>query len=129
MQEHESGLYFDFNKAFLEQLEILNSSIRVRLRDFAVLGGYADIDRYTLYPECTMVYENVTYSKRVISEYKDRNRQSFKKPYQIIDTDFPSTHQTSYLHFLDVVSDKMNAYTSWEIIASTVRIELPNQVV
>ena len=123
MQEDASGLYFDFNKSFLENYEIKESEIQIQVRDFAILGGYPGIELYTRYPKCILVYKNVSHSKRTVAEYLDTTRQQFGKRYEIIDSNFTPTDEMSYMHFLDLVSEELNAYISWEIIASAVEVK------
>ena len=128
MDEHSSGLYFDFDRAYIVDWEITETEIRVTLEDFGVIGGYPAIPQYTFFASCVLVYEDVTSSKRIVRDYLDENRQTFGARHEYVDGPFQPSQKRMYLHSIDAVSKTLNAYIGWDIVAVSVRIEAGQQL-
>lgn len=122
---NEFNEYIDKMTMRLGKPEFTESAIRVPVRDVIVWKEYDNRDQGTRYDRCVFTFSGVIFSYRRISEYLDKSRNSFKQPSYILHDGIFTTRNVSaiyYQYHLEGVSDDLNAYVDWLIIAEQVAL-------
>jgi len=116
--------YLEMMTIYFEKPEITETSIRIPVRDIYVFKGFlGHTADSTHYERCLLVYDDVISSVRTVAEYSSRERKDFERRYTITDGPFSGTPKQLYRFHLEGVSDELNAYVRWEIVAAAIRIE------
>src|SRR5262249_22314306 len=122
-QRHPSFDYFDFTEAYIGIPDITDTTIRVPIRKFVILGGHPDYLKTTHFTRCVLVYEKVAHSKRTISKYGEPKIIDGKTTYLIESEDdvsdgpFMPVNEPVFLHHLSGVSEEPHAWLNWDIVA------------
>lgn len=121
--EHPFQDHLDIMTLYIGKPEFEEATIRVSVRDLRILKGYKHYQQNVRYKRCTLVYQQVVFSIRTIGEYSTLERKGFKAQYRLIDGPFVATMQELFQFHLEGVSEELNAYIDWTIIASDLHIE------
>jgi hypothetical protein len=132
IQRHPSFEHFDFTESYIDVPEISQTSIRVPVRKFVILGGHPDYPKTTHFKRCVLVFEKVVSSKRNVSKYgapKEKDNKliyDIESEYEVSDGPFEQVEEEVFLHHLAGVfgvPEVPHGWLNWDIVASSVRME------
>lgn len=121
-REHPALQYMIDMDLYLGKPEFGPSTIRVPVRKLLILRGFPGHDRDKFYDSCTLVFDHVVTSERIVGKYGPNGINIVEKS---VLTDGPFSHTSSdvYEFSFGGVSEDLNAFVSWTITASDVQIE------
>lgn len=122
-KEHVSMKHFDFTRANIGEHKFVENTLTIQIQNFGVIEGYSTFNNFTFFDECTLTYKNVVRSVREIHEYATSDFREFKPMYKKVDVDSDKTEEQVFMFIIEGVSNELNAWIQWEIVAKSVDIE------